>query len=211
MIRKSPSAGNERAHEVPTFTDRRRLNEYLASLDEDTLTDIAAASDNADRRRILIEALHKAHPEMNGAAEPAAERVLRNKQELDRKAHWMGDHDTEEDEADDKEVDDDTEEETKTKSKSKEAPKEHWLKSTLLAPFRAVKWAFTEHPYLSTAATALLLYYTGYGATALKPIMDWVGKHPDNAAARVIGGATSALPSAKTGLLKNPGYDAFSL
>ncbi len=61
--------------------------------------------------------------------------------------------------------------------------KEKWYTTVVKAPFRTGKWVFektfVEHPYLSTAATLALLYYTGGGSMMLTKLMQWIAVLPD--------------------------------
>lgn len=50
-------------------------------------------------------------------------------------------------------------------------------------PFRWAVNAVKNHPYLTIGATTLvagglIAYFTGFGATALAPIIDWLGRQP---------------------------------
>lgn len=91
MIRNAakPSAPSPES-KVPTFYRGSDLSRYLTdTMGEDTLTAIGKAKDNKERQRVLVEALRKAHPEMNGEAEKEARKLLLNKQELERKEGWF--------------------------------------------------------------------------------------------------------------------------
>ncbi len=53
------------------------------------MVQLEKAKTNTDRRRLLVDALHRKHPEMNGRAERVADRLLLNKQEVERKEGWF--------------------------------------------------------------------------------------------------------------------------
>ncbi|MDD5623581.1 MAG: hypothetical protein PHI23_02640 [Candidatus Peribacteraceae bacterium] len=87
MVRSAATnAGPESPPRVPTFERNADLRRYIG---EETLTALGKAKNNTDRHRLLVEALRKEHPEMNGEAEKEARKILVNKQELERKEGWF--------------------------------------------------------------------------------------------------------------------------
>jgi hypothetical protein len=50
--------------------------------------------------------------------------------------------------------------------------------NVLWMPFRALGWAFKEHPFLTTAAIGATLYFTNWGADIIGAIQNWRNRLP---------------------------------